>query len=176
MNLIEKDQIEATIGKASFWNPKQLVGACDYVGGIPDMDALIDPSSFINAPPLVTFKVYDQGLEIKLIKGFKSYYAAIPASALSSIILEVGGTIDVEERSVLGRAVLGGLLLGPLGAVVGGISGLKDNVIKDNDMLSVTTTEDGSQQSLLLMIKKGKTNEVKQFFSTYYAAMFAVNR
>lgn len=37
----------------------------------------------------------------------------------------VRGEEIVKNRSVLGRAAVGGLLLGPLGAVVGGMSGLK---------------------------------------------------
>lgn len=32
--------------------------------------------------------------------------------------------LGTEDKSVIGRAVVGGLLLGPLGAVVGGISGV----------------------------------------------------
>ena len=42
-------------------------------------------------------------------------------------------TIDNEElkrteRGVIGRAVVGGLILGPLGAIIGGMSGFKDDI------------------------------------------------
>lgn len=176
MDLVDKKELEPTIGKADFWNPKQIVGLCQYVGGISAVDSLNDAQGFFKAPPLFNFKVHEHGLEMSIMIGMKLRYVAIPTSAIESVELEIGGTIDIEERSVIGRAVLGGLLLGPLGAVVGGVSGLKDKVVKDNDMLLLKVNEGELQTCVLLTIKKGKTAEVQKFFTTYYGELFSVNR
>jgi hypothetical protein len=176
MNLTDKGNLDAVIGKANFWNPKQIVGVCEYVGGIPEVDKLLDAKSFFNSPPLINFKVHKTGLEMSLMVGFKQSFVAIPLPSLESVILEQGGIIDVEERSVIGRAVVGGLLLGPLGAIVGGASGLKDKVIKDNDTLLVNVDDNGTKHALLMTIKKGKTAEVKKFFTEHYGSVFSVNK
>lgn len=107
--------------------------------------------------------------------GIKQFFVAIASSSLVSIELEKGYTIDVEERSVIGRALVGWLILGPLGAVIGGASGLKDKVIKDNDMLLINATENGITHNILLTIRKGKTDDVRNFFLQYFKSVFSVN-
>jgi hypothetical protein len=176
MNLTDKDNLDAVIGKASFWKPKVLIGACEYVGGILEVSQKLEANSFFKAPPLINFSVRENGLEVMLAIGFSRSYVAIPAPSIESVILELGGTIDVEERSVVGRALVGGLLLGPLGAIVGGASGLKDKVIKDNDTLLVNTEDNGTKHALLMTIKKGKTADVKKFFTEHYGSVFSVNK
>ncbi len=73
-----------------------------------------------------------------------------------------------ENKSVVGRAVVGGLILGPIGAVVGGISGLQKTlkeekelyfIIKDkNDEDIVFKTLDEKGQGLVL---QGFENNLK---------------
>jgi hypothetical protein len=176
MKLIEKNNLEAVIGKTNFWKPKILVGVCNYVGGIPEIDQKIASVTFFKAPPLINLNIHECGLEVMLAIGFSRSFVAIPTPSLESVVLEIGGTIDVEERSVVGRALVGGLLLGPLGAIVGGASGLKDKVIKDNDTLLVNVDESGTKHALLMTVKKGKTADVKKFFEQHYGSIFSVNK
>lgn len=51
---------------------------------------------------------------------------SIALEKIQNIKVSTEKEITEKERSVIGRAALGGLLLGPVGAVVGGISGVKN--------------------------------------------------
>jgi hypothetical protein len=174
MKLVHKKEIDNLIGKADFWVPKQLIAVCEYVGGISELDGIIEEKEYFKAQPLLNFKVHERGLEIIITLGFKQHFLAIPTDSIASIELEKGGTIDVEERSVIGRAVVGGLLLGPLGAIIGGASGLKDKVIKDKDMLLINATEDSQNHNILLTIRKGKSDDVRKFFLQYFKSVFTI--
>jgi hypothetical protein len=174
MKFVEKKSIDEVIGKANFWAPKQLIGSCEYVGGISELDGLIEEKEYFKALPLINFKVHENGLEVSIMHVFKIHYLAIPLSSISTIELEKGGTIDVEERSVIGRAVVGGLLLGPLGAIIGGVSGLKDKVIKDKDMLLLNVAENGINHNILMTIRNGKTDDVRKFFLQNYKSVFTI--
>ncbi|MGB7594692.1 MAG: hypothetical protein WBL80_03945 [Erysipelotrichaceae bacterium] len=57
----------------------------------------------------------------KFFKKLESVY--LPYSKIVGVLSVTEKEITEQGKSVLGRAMLGGVLLGPLGAVVGGMSG-----------------------------------------------------
>lgn len=176
MKLIKKNELEKIIGKASFWMPKKIVNVCEYGAGIEEMDEALGAQNFLKIKPLVNFTKHSDGIEISIMHNFKLYYAGINNADIISITLETGGIIDIEERSVLKRAIVGGLILGPLGAVIGGASGIKDKTIKDNDNLIIFALVDGKEQALIFTIKKGKTKEVAKFYQDNFRTFFSVNK
>lgn len=64
--------------------------------------------------------------------------------------------LTTTNKSVVGRAIVGGLLLGPLGAVVGGMSGMNKNKLANTHFLVVNywDLETKKPQSLLIRGKK----------------------
>ena len=123
-------EIDDLIGKANFWNPIRTVNLFHYVGGVEEFDEHIDPNSYWKAPNIADIEVRPNGLVLKMMHKFKIYKVAIKNNDLLTITLEDKEQIKVnKERSVVGRAVLGGILFGPVGAIVGGMTGLKQTII-----------------------------------------------
>jgi hypothetical protein len=176
MHLTEKKRVEELLGKPSFWTPKEINGLCEYIAGIEQVDEVIGEQGFLKLPSPTNFSVHPGGLAISILPKYKMHYFALKSENIHSIVLEKGDIIDSQSRSVVGRAIVGGLLLGPLGAVVGGMSGSKDKIIKENDSLLISFKQDNEQeQALLFKIKKGKTKKVFDFFKENYSGVFSLN-
>lgn len=68
--------------------------------------------------------VYEKGIYISKFK------VEIPFSDIVAISSSTTSSTETKERSVIGRAVVGNFLLGETGAIIGGMSGLKDKKVK----------------------------------------------
>lgn len=177
MKTLTKDQLKATIGKKSLWNPKQTVNMFHYIAGIEGFDEKLSDTNTFKAPNIADFQVYSDGLAIKMMNKFKLSYAGIPNDKISRITLENSEQIyERKEKSVIGRAIIGGLLFGPVGATVGGLSGLKDGQkkVKMPDlMLSIEIGQENEIDRVLLFSTKFKNKEaVVKFFELYYPDRF----
>ncbi len=70
----------------------------------------------------------------------------IPLQSIKNIKISTEKEVTEKERSVIGRAAVGGLLLGPVGAIVGGLSGAKNKKnTTQNEFLVVDFIDDQSQ-------------------------------
>lgn len=125
MLVIPEKDLNEILGKPGFWTPTQLVGSLDYQYGIEVFDEVkaASPSSLPN--PL-NLKLRPNGLELSMMHKFKMRAVGLSFDDIVAIELEQPETIVIKkERSVIGRAVLGGVLLGPVGAIIGGMTGLQ---------------------------------------------------
>jgi len=62
---------------------------------------------------------------------------SIPTKNIESTIFNSSKELTEHQKNVIGRSLIGGLLLGPLGAVVGGISGVGTQ--KETTMMWIIT-------------------------------------
>lgn len=88
---------------------------------------------------------------LRIMVGFNMY--DIHNSQIINIIKTSSAEIAKVNKSVIGRAVVGGLIMGPLGAIVGGISGvsLKDKLqITQYVIINFWDTSSKTSQSILL--------------------------
>ena len=97
---------------------------------------------------------------LKIFRGLSGMYD-IHNSQIINLQQTSGEALSkTEKKSVVGRAVVGGLLLGPVGAVVGGMSGLggtKEKIInKDYLVINYWDVETKTPQTLLISGKKEK--------------------
>ena len=127
MKTISKTELQNHIGKKNFWSPKKTVNLCGYMAGIEGFDEKLDDTNTIKVPNIADFEIHAKGLAIKMMNKFKQSQVGIQDEKIVAITLENEEQIyEHKDKSVVGRAVIGGLLLGPVGAIVGSMSGLKD--------------------------------------------------
>ena len=65
------------------------------------------------------------------------------------LALDVVNTADLKRKSVVGRGAAGGLLFGPVGAVLGGMSGTVQNKIKASLSISYLSSSSGECRAVV---------------------------
>jgi hypothetical protein len=94
---------------------------------------------------------------IKIVGG-ATYYRIHNSQIISLKTASKGGIVSTK-KSVIGRAVVGGLILGPVGAIVGGISGIapKEKFV-DKHYLIINYWDAGTKaaQTILVSARKEK--------------------
>ena len=86
---------------------------------ISDYFKLTDNLGFLTGGNMVNVELYENHLEIKEFKNS----VTLKYSLITDVFYGLETEIVNKNKSVIGRAVAGGLLFGGVGAVVGGISG-----------------------------------------------------
>lgn len=98
----------------------------------------------------------------------------IPYSNIITVLYEDRdslGNYKTKDKSVVGRAVAGGLLLGPLGAVIGGMSGIGTKSRKldqETDYLIINYWDKSTKSNeVLLFSGKNKRSEFNNFVTDF---------
>ena len=93
---------------------------------------------------------------LKVVKGLTFY--PIHNSQIISIKQTSREELSKSDKSVIGRAVVGGLILGPLGAIVGGMSGIgSKEKLKNQHYLVINYWDKETKSAQTLLISGDKT-------------------
>lgn len=175
LKLLNKAELNELGSKGFFY--KQLAADVTYISGFPELDSKINTNTFFEAPALVTFRKRTQGLEIRVLNNFKLYTTGIKAEDIKAINLEDQNQITQQkEKSVIGRALVGGLILGPVGAIVGGMTGIgtKEKALYTPDLfLAITYKGESGEDAVFVCSCKYKDRAaVSSFFNKEYKNLF----
>ena len=92
----------------------------------------------------------------KIILSADNYAQEINISDIEHAAILEEITNDIKDKSVIARALVGGLLLGGVGAVVGGLTGVTPSYKKNKKYYLQIKTKSGDD-----IILTGKTNDLK---------------
>lgn len=171
MTEYSKDQLIQEFGKPS-WAKIILIDKVRYISGVTAFDALITSKSIADGSKNpIYFEKYPNGFVIKFIHGFSECRTGIKVENIKYLVLEQQDQIITQKsKSVVGRAVVGGLLLGPLGAVVGGMSGIgsKNTKLTDypDNILTVCFDDSGKENFALFSVSNKHFKDVEKFLKT----------
>ncbi len=179
MQIIDKNQLNDELGKFGMWSGKAgnaIISEVKYLGGIPDFDELVEKGKIdISVSNGISFEVRPKGLEVYIMSGFTSYRIGLLDEGINFWAFEPQKRLtEKKSKSILGRALVGGLLLGPVGAIVGGMTGIGDKEsIKslkgiDNLLLISYTDENNKEYMLVFDCSNKKSKKVLDFFNKNY--------
>ncbi len=179
MNIWDKEEVEIRLGKYGWGdkgNTNCVLNIMKYLGGIPPFDNLIENKKIDLKVLSVSFSMRPKGLEISLLHGFKTYRIGLLNEKLNFWTIEHKKDIEGKKsKSVVGRALLGGVLLGPVGAIVGGMAGIGDKSIKMSDVenvVSLSCNIDGKELMFLFSCKDKKLKKVSDFLKLNFSSKY----
>ncbi|MGV8150081.1 MAG: hypothetical protein ACLKAN_13875 [Alkaliphilus sp.] len=131
MSIINKNDVDVLLGKKSMiFN--DCTANLTYVCGVPAFDNRIRKGGILGTLCLSFIMKRKKGFAIYLMYGFvKQYIVGLYFQEIIEVALEDKDQIYTKkEKSIIGRAIIGGIIAGPAGAVVGSITGLKPKDVK----------------------------------------------
>jgi len=148
---------------------------CKYVQGLPIDGLFFNIACGFEPEELVIKTNYNELAELQGIdmndpdaKTFR-----IPYTRILAIDTMSQTNIQEKNKSVIGRGIVGGLLFGPAGAVIGGISGIGTKTVTTTSQLFVVayTEKDGGIANIIGEMDPRDIALADQFiwlFNTYY--------
>jgi hypothetical protein len=168
--ILTKNQLDSQLGHKSKWFPKILTGL-SYISGLDFFDEIVSNKNdrWTKTSEIINIHSRPNGIEIEILQNFKYNSIGINLENISAISLEDKEQMfEQAEKSVIGRAIIGGILLGPAGAIVGGISGVGSKEIKAKmpDLLLVLQFASGNAP-IVLSCEYKKRSEVVNFLKKH---------
>ena len=178
MEILSKIKMDDIFGKYSFFSGKAgntIIEKVQYMGGIDSVDSLISKASLAK-DKYVSFEIRPNGLEIFIMNNFETIRLGLFSEQIKYWSIEHQEEITTKKsKSVLGRALLGGILLGPAGAIVGGLTGVGDKTIKLSDVdniLSINYVEAEKEAMILFSVKNKNLKTVMEYYKKNYPNIY----
>lgn len=173
---LSKEQLVQEFGKPG-WAKIILIDKVRYLSGISAFDSLIQNKKIDGSKNPIYLEKYPDGFVIKFVHGFSECRTGIKTEKIKYFIIEPQEQIVAQKsKSVVGRAVVGGLLLGPLGAVVGGMSGIGSKSTKLTDypdnILTVCFENSGVDDFAMFSVANKSFKDVEKFLKTNYPTKY----
>jgi hypothetical protein len=179
MNVLDKNQLDESFGKFGMWSGKAgnaIIGEMQYLGGIPEIDQLIENKK--NDPKIanVSLEMRPKGVEMQLMQGFNTTRVGLYSEKLNFWTIEQQQEVVAKKsKSVIGRALLGGVLLGPVGAVVGGMTGIGDKTLKVSDVdniISISYSQNDKDAMILFSCSNKKVKKVYEYLKKNFGSKY----
>lgn len=127
MKILDKNEINEKLGAYGIFSGKAgntLLEELEYLGGLPDLDKLIE-SGKIAEQYHISLNMRPKGVEIFTLCNLGKVRMGLLLDQINYWTYEQKEEVAIKKsKSVVGRALLGGVLFGPAGAIVGGMTGL----------------------------------------------------
>lgn len=179
MKEYKKDELSVTFGKKGLlsWT---LSGKVTYIGDIDFLNTYVE-SKKITGKEIINFLQYPNGFVMEFFWNFSTIRLGIDLDSIKYFVIEHQEQIMMQKsKSVIGRAVVGGLLLGGVGAIVGGISGSGSKNVQLSSMpdniLTICYTEAGKDNYLIFSVENKKYKDVEKFFKSCYPNLYKMPR
>lgn len=174
MTIQSKEEINAVLGKYGFLESadKRLLNKIGYLGGILEYDNKLATKK--RSEYLLNLEVRPNGLEISVGINFSNYRVALLQDQIDFFVIEPQKQIvEKKSKSIVGRALLGGVLLGPVGAIVGGMTGIGNKEVKITQVDNILTIKLTNSETYLTFSVDNKhfkdtENYLKKHFKTKY--------
>jgi len=171
MQEMTKKESQNRLGSSGFFSETPVL-ELNYAGGIQPFDRILDDSALDSQP--VNVFARPEGWEFQM---HESLFSKVRVGLLDEwadrAALERAETIkEKKEKSVIGRALAGGVLFGPLGAVVGGMTGVKDKEIDRTPDSFLTIKTETHDEPAVFTVENNHIPTVVTFFRSHFPAEF----
>ena len=167
MKICTKEEVNQLLGKRKWYKGTDLLTGLKYLHGIDELSNIEDTATLISKD--ITIEARPLGFNVWTLINFKTYRVPLLFQHFKSWEIRKQKTvIEKESKSVLKRAIVGGVLLGGVGAVVGAMSGLKDKEVEKaingvENILAINYND----HVLLFDCPNKRVEETKTFLNKY---------
>ena len=116
---------------------------------ISDYFKLLENVGTLTAGNMVNVELYDDHLDVKEVKNSVS----LNYSQITDVFYGLQTEVTTQSKSVIGRAVAGGLLFGGVGAVVGAVSGVGTKDKKERHFYFIVSYTSSSGEDKFLQFE-----------------------
>lgn len=170
MTVKSKEEIVLQLGKYGILEAadKRLLNKIGYLGGVPAFDQKLANKK--RNEYLLNVEVRPKGLEIKVDHVFTSTRIGLLPEQIDFIVIEPQKQIiEKKGKSIVGRALVGGILLGPVGAIVGGMTGIGNKDVKLTQVDNILSIQVNNPDTILTFSVDNKDYKaVENFFQKFF--------